>query len=118
MKKQVMLLQEGYVMCKFTLLGGCASLMIFSIVSSQANAQDWGGVVGGLAGGMIAGAIMANQQPHYYYYGPVRRHYYAPRHHAVVYAAPRRQYTHTVTTAASPAGPSGDDLRGILGSHD
>jgi surface antigen len=84
------------VMRKFKLLGGFAFLMMFSIASSQANAQDWGGVVGGLAGGMIA---------------------YTPHHRTVYAAAPRRQYTHTVTTAAQPSGPSGDDLRGILGSH-
>jgi hypothetical protein len=87
--------------------------MMFSIASPQANAQDWGGVVGGLAGGMIAGAIIANQQPRYVYV-PVRQRYYAPRHRAVYAAAPRRQYTHTVTTAT---GPSGDDLRQILGNH-
>ena len=105
-------------MRKFKLLNGCAFLMMFSIASSQANAQDWGGVVGGLAGGMIAGAIIANQQPRYVYV-PVRQHYYTPRHRTVYAAAPRRQYTHTVTTAtAQPSGPSGDDLRGILGSHD
>jgi hypothetical protein len=103
-------------MHKFKLLSGCAFLMMSSIVSSQANAQDWGGVFGGLAGGMIAGAIIANQQPRYVYV-PVRQHYYAPRHRAVAYTAPRR-YTHAVTTAAQPSGPSGDDLRGILGSHD
>ena len=102
-------------MRKFKLLGGCAFLMTFSVASSQANAQDWGGVVGGLAGGMIAGAIIANQQPRYVYV-PVRQHYYTPRHRTV-YAAPRRQYTHTVTTAAQTPGPSADDLRGILGSH-
>jgi len=91
--------------------------MMFSIASSQANAQDWGGVVGGLAGGMLAGAIIANQQPRYVYV-PYGQHYYRPRHRAVVYAAPRRQYTHTVTTAAAPpSGPSADDLRGILGNH-
>ncbi len=61
--------------------------MMFSIASSQANAQDWGGVVGGLAGGMIAGAIIANQQPRYVYV-PVRQHYYTPRHRAVAYARP------------------------------
>jgi hypothetical protein len=99
-------------MRRFKLLSGCAFLMAFSIASSQVNAQDWGGVVGGL----IAGAIMANQQPRYVYV-PVRRHYYTPRHRAVVYAAPRRQYTHTVTAAAQPSGPSGDDLRQILGDH-
>ena len=101
-------------MRKFKLLGGCAFLMMFSIASSQANAQDWGGVVGGLAGGMIAGAIIANQQPRYIYV-PVRQHFYTPRHRTVYAAAPRRQYTHTVI--AQPTGPSGDDLRGILGSH-
>jgi hypothetical protein len=100
-------------MRKFKLLSGCAFLMMFSIASSQANAQDWGGVVGGLAGGLIAGALIANQQPRYVYV-PVRQHYYTPRHRAVVYAAPRRQYT---TTAAQPSGPSGDDLRQILGDH-
>ena len=102
-------------MRKFKLLGGFAFLMMFSIASSKANAQDWGGVVGGLAGGMIAGAIIANQQPRYIYV-PVRQHYYAPRHRAVAYAAPRRQYTHTAATAAQPD-PTADDLRGILGSH-
>jgi adenine/guanine phosphoribosyltransferase-like PRPP-binding protein len=102
-------------MHRFKLLSGCAFLMMFSTASSQANAQDWGGVVGGLAGGMIAGAIIANQQPRYVYV-PVRQHYYTPRHRTV-YAAPRRQYTHTVTTAAQTPGPSADDLRGILGSH-
>jgi hypothetical protein len=103
-------------MRKFKLLSGFSFLMMFSIADSQANAQDWGGVVGGLAGGMIAGAIIANQQPRYVYV-PVRQHYYTPRHRAVGYAAPRRQYTHTVTTAVQPSGPSGDDLRGILGSR-
>jgi hypothetical protein len=103
------------VMRKFKLLGGCALLMMFSIASSQANAQDWGGVVGGLAGGMIAGAIIANQQPRYVYV-PVRQRYYTPRHRAVYAAAPRRQYQHTVI--AQPTGPSGDELRGILGTHD
>jgi hypothetical protein len=81
----------------------------------SSGSPTWGGVVGGLAGGMIAGAIIANQQPRYVYV-PVRQHYYAPRHRTVYAAAPRRQYTHTVSTAAQP-GPSGDDLRGILGSH-
>jgi hypothetical protein len=100
-------------MHKFKLLGGCAFLVMFSIASSQANAQDWGGVVGGLAGGLIAGAIIANQQPRYVYV-PVRQHYYTPRHRTVYAAAPRRQYT---PTAAQPSGPSGDDLRGILGSQ-
>jgi hypothetical protein len=104
-------------MRKLKLLNRCAFLMMFSIASSQANAQDWGGVVGGLAGGMIAGAMIANQQPRYVYV-PVRQHYYTPRHRAVAYAAPRRQYTHTVTTAAAqPSGPSADDLRQILGNH-
>ncbi len=103
-------------MRKFKLLGGCAFLMMFSIASSQVNAQDWGGVVGGLAGGIVAGAIIANQQPRYVYV-PVRQRYYTRRHRAVAYAAPRRQYTHTVTTAAQPSGPSGDDLREILGNH-
>ena len=104
-------------MPKFKALSGCACLLMFSIASSQANAQDWGGVVGGLAGGMIAGAIIANQQPRYIYV-PVRQHYYRPRHRAVAYAAPRRQYTHAVTTAATqPSGPSGDELRQILDNH-
>jgi hypothetical protein len=104
-------------MRKFKLLIGCAFLTMFSIASSQANAQDWGGVVGGIAGGMIAGAIIANQQPRYIYV-PVGRHYYAPHHRTAAYAAPRRQSTHTVATAAAqPSGPSADDLRGILGSH-
>lgn len=103
-------------MHKFKLLSGCAFLMMFSIASSQANAQDWCGVVGGLAGGMIAGAIIANQQPRYVYV-PVRQHYYAPRHR-MVYAAARRQYTHTATNVAAQfAGPSADDLRQILGNH-
>src|SRR3984957_1094264 len=104
-------------MRKLKFLDGCAFLLMFSIASSQANAQDWGGLVGGLAGGMIAAAIIANQQPRYVYV-PVRQHYYAPRHRAVVYAVPHRQYTHTITTtAAQPSGPSGDDLRQILGNH-
>ena len=88
------------------------------VLDSELTSQrpGLGGVVGGLAGGMIAGAIIANQQPRYVYV-PVRQHYYTPRHRAVYAAAPRRQYTHTVTTVAQPSGPSGDDLRGILGSH-
>jgi hypothetical protein len=104
-------------MRRVKLLSGCVFLMMFSMASSQANAQDWGSVVGGLAGGMIAGAIIANQQPRYVYV-PVRQHYYTPRRRGVVYAAPRRQYTHAVTTTtAQPSGPSGDDLRQILGNH-
>jgi hypothetical protein len=49
---------------------------------------------------------------------PIRQHYYTPRHRGVTYSAPRRQYTHTVTTAAAQtSGPSADDLRQILGNH-
>lgn len=104
-------------MHKSKLLAGCAFVMMFAIAGSQANAQDWGGAIGGLAGGVIAGAIIASQQPRYVYV-PVRQHYYTSRHRAVAYATPRRQYTHTVTTGATqPSGPSGDDLRQILGNN-
>lgn len=103
-------------MRKFRLLIGCVVLMMFSMASLQANAQNWGGIVGGLAGGIIAGAIIANQQPRYIYV-PVRRHHYIPRHHPR-YTAHRRNYTHAITNAAArPSGPSADDLRQILGNN-
>jgi len=82
----------------------------------QANANDWGGFAGGLAGGIIAGAIAAQMQPHviYRYYVPHHR-YYVPQHR-MVHAAPRHPHNVSVARQAPSSGPSGDDLRQILGN--
>jgi len=96
-----------------TMLLISAALAAFTLASPQANANDWGGFAGGLAGGIIAGAIAAQAQPHVVYV-PV----YVPRHRTV-YAAPRHPHQPRNVSVAGPApssGPSGDELRQILGN--
>ncbi len=100
-----------------TMLLISAALAAFTLASPQANANDWGGFAGGLAGGIIAGAIAAQMQPHviiYRYYVPHHR-YYVPQHR-MVYAAPRHPHNVSVAHQAPSSGPSGDDLRQILGN--
>jgi hypothetical protein len=94
-----------------------STALAFAVAIPPANANDWGGFAGGLAGGIIAGAIAAQAQPRVIYV-PVAPHYYRAHRH-VAYAAPshvRQQRSLSVAQHAPSSGPSGDDLRGILGN--
>ena len=66
------------------------------LAAPAAQANEWGG----LAGGLIAGAIASSMQPHYVYV-PVQRHYAAPRRApARVVVVHDRPVVHTVVAPA------------------
>jgi hypothetical protein len=87
-------------MRKLLLATTIASLVL---AAPAAHAQEWEGLVGGLAGGLIAGAIISSQQPHVYY---VPRHrYVAPRPRVIVVHDHQVVHDHTVVHTVYTAAP-------------